>query len=374
MRIAFYCNLMGWPKKSAGGVRQWVLALANGLVARGYAVDVLTEAPAARFVDEPRLDARVGRVVLGARGPGATRRLNRYVERHPDVRVVAALNEFNLRAARLKRRFGDSVQVMLTQHENLSGDRVWRKRLKYWWTGRAVRRRFPQADTVVCVSRGVAEDLRDHFGVPAEKLHAIYNPAFSESFLHDMHAPVDHPWLRDKTAPVIVAVGRLHPVKGFDDLLRAFSQLRAQREARLIILGEGRARVALEAQVRELDLTHSVQLPGRVENVAAWMSRCDVFALSSHAEGFGNALVEALAVGLPIVSTRCPSGPAEILEHGRWGVLVPVGDASAMAQALARVLDAPPPDREALRERARAFSLDTAMDQYLALWKQPAGA
>ena len=131
LRVAFYCNLMGWPKRSGGGVRQWVLALANGLVERGVAVDVLTEAPAARFVDEPLLDERVGRVVLGRRGWLARRRLRRYVLDHPGVRLVAALNDFNIAAARLKARLGARAHVTITQHENLSGDGSWRKKLKY---------------------------------------------------------------------------------------------------------------------------------------------------------------------------------------------------------------------------------------------------
>ncbi|NKF23606.1 glycosyltransferase [Solimonas marina] len=370
MRIAFYCNLMGWPKKSGGGVRQWVLALANGLVARGHTVDVLTEAPPAKFRDEPRLDPRIGRVVLGRRGPRATRRLRDYLLESGDVRLVAALNDFNLTAARLKPRVGARAQIMLTQHENLSGDRVWRKKLKYWLLGRAVRRDFRRADSVVCVSHGVADDLREQFGVPAALLHTIYNPAFSEDFVRGMDAPVEHAWLRDKTVPVVIAVGRLHPVKGFDDLLRAFARLLERRDARLIILGEGRSRADLEAQVARDGLTDKVALPGRVENVAAWMARSDLFALTSHAEGFGNALVEGLAAGLRIVATRCPSGPAEILEDGRWGTLVPVGDPQAFADAMDRALSAPSPDREAQLARARAFSLDAALDQYLALWSQ----
>jgi glycosyltransferase involved in cell wall biosynthesis len=370
LRIAFYCNLMGWPKPSSGGVRQWVLALANGLVARGYTVDVLTESPQRYFKDEPLLDARVGRVVLGRRGLIATHNLRRYVRQHPGVRLVGALNDFNLRAAALKPGFGGNAHVMVTQHENLSGDAVWRKALKYRWTTRAITREFNRADAVVGVSNGVVSDLRDRFGVRSELLHAIYNPAFSESFLLHAKTPVEHPWLNDPTVPVIIAVGRLHPVKGFDDLLTAFAKLRRTRDARLIILGEGRVRAELEAQVKRLGLSSNAILPGRVENVAAWMSRASLFALSSHAEGFGNALVEALACGLRIVSTRCPSGPAEILEQGRWGRLVPVRDTDAFAQAMDEALQAPPPDRYALLQRARDFSLDQALDQYLDIWNR----
>lgn len=370
-RIAFYCNLMGWPKRSGGGVRQWVLALANGLVERGYAVDVLTEAPARRFVDEPRLDARIGRVVLGRKGWFATRRLRAYVAAHPGVRLVAALNDFNFVAARLKPKLGAQAHVMVTQHENLSGDGSWRKKLKYLRITRAVSRDFNLADAVVGVSRGVVDDLRDRYGVQAERLHAIYNPAYSDDFLDQAQAPVDHPWLQDKTCPVVIAVGRLHPVKGFDDLIAAFALLRRTRDARLIILGEGRIRAELEAQVQSLGLQDCVALPGRMGSVAPWMARADLFVLSSRAEGFGNALIEALACGLRVVATRCPSGPGEILENGRWGRLVPPRDREALALAMTEELDAPPPDRAALLARAREFSLDQALDQYLAIWRQP---
>lgn len=372
LRVAFYCNLMGWPKRSGGGVRQWVLALANGLVARGYTVDVLTEAPSRRFVDEPMLDARVGRIVLGRRGWFATRRLRRYVLDHPGVRLVAALNEFNFIAASVKSRLGARAHVTVTQHENLSGEGSWRKKLNYRRITRAVRSHFNRADAVVGVSRGVVEDLRDRFGVREDLLHAIYNPAFSESLLADARAPVDHPWLLDKTRPVLLAVGRLHPVKGFDDLIAAFATLRRRLDARLIILGEGRVRAELEQQVRDLGLSDVVSLPGRQANVASWMARADLFVLSSRAEGFGNALIEAMACGLRIVATRAPSGPAEILEDGRWGRLVPVGDHAAMADAMQEGLAAGPPDRAALLDRARAFSLEQALDGYLSIWRQPA--
>src|SRR3546814_12038235 len=119
LHIAFYCNLLGWPKRSGGGVRQWVLTMANALVEAGHQVDILTEAPARRFIDEPLLDARIRRVLLG-KGILAGFRLRRYVGAHHGDRVVAALDYYNLRAARLKRRFGDQVPVMLHTHANLS--------------------------------------------------------------------------------------------------------------------------------------------------------------------------------------------------------------------------------------------------------------
>ena len=139
---------MGWPKRSSGGVRQWVLTMANALVESGYVVDVLSEAPRRRFVDEPLLDARVGRVILGHRLL-ARFRLDAYVRAHPGVRIVSALNHYNVEAARLKRRFKDRVHVTLTQRENLSADAAWLSARKYGRATQGARRDFSRADAVV---------------------------------------------------------------------------------------------------------------------------------------------------------------------------------------------------------------------------------
>ena len=370
LRIAFYCNLMGWPKRSSGGVRQWVLTMANALVERGYAVDVLTDAPRHRFIDEPLLDARVGRVILGHRWL-ARFGLDAYVRRHPGVRIVSALNHYNVEAARLKKRFGGRVHVVLTQRENLSADQAWLSARKYGRATRGARRDFSRADAVVCVSEGLAQDLRDNFGVDPGRLHTIYNPAYRARFVDAARDPVQHPWLLQKERPVVLAAGRLHHVKGFDDLLAAFARLRERIDARLLILGEGKARPALEAQVAALGLAEHVQLPGRVPTLAPWMARADLFVLSSRREGLPAVLIEALSIGMNVVATRCPSGPEEILEQGRWGRLVPVGDVPALAEAMAQAMEHPPADREALQARAAEFSLERALDRYLALWRRP---
>lgn len=368
LHVAFYCNLMGWPKRSGGGVRQWVLTMANALVDLGHQVDILTEAPARKFIDEPLLDARVNRVLLG-KGLLAGVRLQRYVRNHPGVRLVAALDYYNIRAARLKRRFGDQLHVMITQRENLSADASWRATLKYRHTVRAVRRHFNDADAVVAVSNGLADDLHDNFGVRRERLHTIYNPAYRQNFVDAADHAVEHPWLSDKQGPVVIAVGRLHHVKGFDDLLRAFAQLPPELGAKLIILGEGKARQSLQALLENLGLQNTAVLAGRVPSSAPWVSRSDLFVLSSRREGLPAVLIEALALGVPVVATRCPSGPEEILESGRLGRLVEVGDIAAMAAAIADVLRDTDIDRAALKTRAAEFSLERALQQYLALWR-----
>lgn len=150
--------------------------------------------------------------------------------------------------------------------------------------------------------------------------------------------------------------GSVDSAKDFPTLLRAFALLRRNLDARLVILGQGEQAVELQAIARSLDVANAVDLPGFVENPAAYMRRASVFALTSAWEGFGMVLAEALAVGCPVVSTDCPSGPREILADGRYGPLVPVGDHVALAAALESLIRTPP-SRDALRDAAWRFSV-----------------
>ena len=194
----------------------------------------------------------------------------------------------------------------------------------------------------------------------------IYNPVVVPELFRLSGEPVEDIWFRDSKLPVVLSAGRLSAAKDYPTLLRAFSSLIKVRPARLVILGEGEERASLEAMVRDLGLKDVVDLPGFVKNPYAYMSKAAVFALSSAWEGFGNVLVEAMAVGTPVVATNCPSGPAEILENGKYGQLVKVGDEEAMAARILTELDGPT-NSEVLRHRARDFSYDEIADQYLEL-------
>jgi glycosyltransferase involved in cell wall biosynthesis len=226
-----------------------------------------------------------------------------------------------------------------------------------------VGRSYLAADGITAVSQGIAEDLVCSFGLPRERVTTIYNPVVTPELLAQAQAPLDHPWFAPDAPPVILGVGRLHPQKDFPTLLRAFARVRAVRVVRLVILGEGEQRAALQQLVAELGLTKDVALPGFVGNPFAYMARAGVFVLSSAYEGLPGVLIQALACGCPVVSTDCPSGPGEILEQGAYGPLVGVGDVAALAQAMLALL-AHPPAAERLRHRAAEFSLDRAVDRY----------
>ena len=228
---------------------------------------------------------------------------------------------------------------------------------------RRYRRLFAGAAHFVGVSQGVSASLAATMGLPGDCITTIYNPVVTSDLHVRMEERPDHPWLLDREPPVILAAGRLSHEKDFFTLIKAFARVAAQRPCRLIILGEGGLRKELEGLVAELRLTDRVSLPGWVENPFAFMSRASLFVLSSTYEGLPGVLIQALACGCPCVSTDCPAGPAEVLQDGRVGPLVPVGDDAALAQAMARILHQPP-DRQALRQRAAYFSVDRAVTAY----------
>jgi glycosyltransferase involved in cell wall biosynthesis len=176
-------------------------------------------------------------------------------------------------------------------------------------------------------------------------------------------APSPHPWFTE-SLPVIVGAGRLTPEKDFPTLIRAFARFRKTQPARLIIVGEG----PLEAPLRELTVSlgiaEDVDFPGFTPNPFAYMQRAALFVMSSAWEGSGNVLVEALALGVPSVSTDCPFGPRETLADGRYGSLVPVGDDVALAEAMQKTL-AHPHSKDFLKEAVRDFQIDYSARRYL---------
>jgi len=225
---------------------------------------------------------------------------------------------------------------------------------------------YRRADRVVAVSAGVGDDLIRTLRLPKRSLAVVPNGLDLEAVRRLAAETTDHRWLVDHDVPVILAVGRLATQKAFDQLIEAFAVLRRTRSARLLILGEGRIRRSLEAQVQALGLQDDVDLPGETSNVFAYMARADLFVLSSRWEGFPNVLVEALACGCPVVATDCPSGPSEILDGGRYGSLVPVDDVPALTAAMEATLGAPL-SRDVLMGRAATYSIDAMADAYCRL-------
>ncbi|MGB2886052.1 MAG: glycosyltransferase, partial [Dehalococcoidia bacterium] len=199
-------------------------------------------------------------------------------------------------------------------------------------------------------------------GLPRKKIEVIYNPVITPELLEKAREPVDHPWFQPGEPPVVLGVGRLTEQKDFPTLLRAFALVRKERAARLVILGEGEDRPELKALVDELGIAEDVDMPGFVDNPYGYMAGAAVFALSSRWEGLPTVLIEAMALGKPVVATDCPSGAREILNDGRYGTLVPVGDAKRLATGISGMLEHPV---EPLPSWVDRFRPDCTIQAYL---------
>lgn len=387
------------PHLRGGGAERSVLNLAGGLIDRGHRVDIVLfrarihygrEVPkgARLFVVENRPDQRskdgaaealarlvqlrarptVGDWMHAARAfdwdplcladPNLIRQARAVagymtVEK-PDC-VLPNLPRAKV-AALLAGRFLAGPPPIVPVVRNFVQYRRRRHRRKY-------RHLFGSATHFVGVSQGVSDSLTAAIGVPNKNITTLYNPVVTPDLHARMAERPNHPWLVDGGAPVVLAAGRLTTPKDYPTLIKAFARLASRRSCRLIILGEGKKRKGLERLVEELKLGNRVSLPGWVENPFAFMSRASLFALTSIHEGLPGVLVQALACGCPCVSTDCPAGPAEILQGGKLGPLVPVGDDVGLAAAMDRVLDRPP-NEQLLQQRAADFSVDKVVSAY----------
>lgn len=352
------------PSLEGGGVRRVMVNLARGFSAAGTTVDmVLARAKGSYLAQLPPavrvIDLHTDRVAHALPG------LARYLRRERPAALLTAMEHAGLVALGARRLSGVAVRVVVSAHTIYSQEtRHFPHRRNRFLVPFLVRRLYPRAGAIVAVSNGVAGDLARAAGLPRERIRVIPNPVITPELLVQMREPLEHPWFAPGEPPVVLSVGRLTAEKDFPLLLEAFVLLRrGGRRARLIMLGEGPERAKLEALIARSGLVAEIALPGFVANPYPYLVRAAVVALSSRWEGFGNVLVEALAAGAPVVSTDCPSGPAEILDGGRYGRLTPVGDAAALAAALSDTLDAPP-EPALLRQRSRDFTLERILPLY----------
>jgi glycosyltransferase involved in cell wall biosynthesis len=337
MRIA-----LTLPSLAGGGAQRIFVDLARGLLDRSVDVDLVLVRDEGELRDSVPPGAEV--VLLGG-GPvsRAVPKLARYLRsRRPDV-VVPAIFHMSLCTLLAARLVRPRVPVVVSHHNQLSLSARHGAHAKDRVVPWLVRAGYPFADGVVAVSEGVADDLASVAHLPRSGIDVIYNPVDFDRVSAAAAAPVEHPWLAEKTGLVLVAAGRLTAQKDFATLLRAVALLDA--DVRLVVLGEGELRPELEGLARDLGVDDRVDLPGFCANPYPSYRAADLFVLSSRWEGLPTVLVEALFLGVPIVSTDCPSGPAEILAGGRWGRLVPPGDPTAMAEAIRASLAAGRPLR-----------------------------
>lgn len=350
------------PELADGGAERVTLNLIGQLVKRNYEVDlVLAHAQESDLAKVPDLIRVVN--LEAPRTLASLPALMQYLRREQPEAMLSVMNFASIVALWARCLAGVSTYMVAVEHNTLSvankNASRWRSRL----IPLLIRCFYPWADGIIAVSKGVADDLVQMAGLSQETIQVVYNPVISPEIQGKAHIPVDHPWFDPGQPPVILAAGRLRPQKDFPTLINAFAKVRQNRAARLLILGEGPERNALEALIRELGLQQDVSLLGFVENPYAYMSRASLFVLSSRWEGLPTVLIEALYCGVPVISTDCPSGPREILINGQYGSLVPVQDVPALVEAIGLGLSGhiPRPPEESWRP----YELETIVEQYI---------
>lgn len=360
------------PNLEGGGVQRQMLNIASGLADAGVNVTlIIFQAKGRRAAPlRPMVPSNARMIDFDQEIPRrGMMDLIRYLRKERPPVVMSGLEHVNVITLVARALCGSRTRVIATVHNMISkwGDMMGTslyERLRGHVHKTGIRITYPWADMLAPVSQGLADDvLRNAPAVRPERVRVTYNPLISEGLLQKSRCEPEHPWFQDGV-PIVLAVGRLNKQKNFANLISAFAATRKSVEARLLILGEGEDRAMLEQQVTELGLTDSVSMPGFLANPYACMARAHVLALSSDHEGLPSVLIEALACGTPVISTDCPSGPSEILQNGRYGVLVPVGDSAALSQALTANLSAPksPPPVESWQPYKRELIIQTWLD------------
>lgn len=348
-----------------------VLNLLEEFARRGLRVDLLPIRESGVRLDD--LPAGIRVVRTGAsHALTAVPSLVRYLRRvQPPVMLVA--KDRAARAAVWARAICRArTRIVVRLGTNLAASLANRSALRRWARYLPMRLSYPMVNRVIAVSDGVAADTAAITGLARNRIAVIRNPVVTPRLVEMAREEPDHPWLRSGDVPVIVGAGRFTRQKDFPTLIRAFARVRGRRPCRMLILGEGAGKTEIEQLAAELGVADDLSLPGFASNPYAYLARASLFVLSSRWEGSPNVLTEALALGIPVVSTDCPSGPREILRDGRYGPLVPMEDETALGQAMLETLEKPL-DAATLREAVREYTVERSADRYLEVLGLAAG-
>ena len=370
--IAFFLqNLEG------GGAERAIVALAGEIAKQGHAVDLVVAHAGGGF--RPEISPAVNIVDFAANTHRLIFcRLIAYLRRRNPTAVMSALDVPNIMLIVAARMAGYKGRAIISQRAVVAAaQREWPQGRR-WLITLLQRVLFRRADALISNSHAAANEVRELLGVPADRISVIHNAVDMERISQLAREPLSNHWLSKLQQPLIVSVGSLTARKDVGTLIKAFASVKAQRQAHLVIIGkvEGRNSRAeqrkIEELILELGLSANVHLPGFDANPYKWMAAAAVFVSSSMEEGFPNVIAEALALGRPIVATDCPGDTAELLQHGKWGRLVPVGNPERMADAILDALD--DPNLPNGRIRAADFLPSKSTSAYLKVllpeWKQ----
>lgn len=356
------------PSFAGGGAERIFVRLANHMVGRGMSVHFIVNHDGGPM--KALLSERVTLHVLGKRSSArAVPDLVAALKTMRPATLIAALTKANLAALLAARLAGGATRVVVCERNQFSAMRqregIVRRTLITW----AARLLYPRAHAVIGNTDEVTRDIARMAGLEEGRIGVIHNPAPDlDQIVAARAAPAPHPWLGG-AQPTAIAIGRLVPQKDYPTMLQALA--RSVPELRLLVLGDGPLQSELEAMAQDLGLSDRVAFLGFQMNRFDYLVRADVFLLSSKTEGFPNALIEAVAAGVPAISTDCAGGGArEILGRDFPDRISPVGDANAMAQIIGTVLDLrgserASDDRRRIAAIAERYHIDAVADAFL---------
>jgi glycosyltransferase involved in cell wall biosynthesis len=359
-RVCIYITSYG-----DGGVERMLVNLANGLNHLGVTVDFIVQHNRGPYLEHLPPEANL----IEFQSDNPKERLQKLLsyldEFSPDALISAKTKDDRVALAAKKKTRAKTLFFLRPGTEISQRMRARKANLfKRWLTYRRLKHLVLQADGVIAVSQGVADDVVNITGIDTNKITVVRNPNITPQFYQMAQAPVDHPWFKPGEPPVIIGMGGLRRAKDFSTLICAFALVAKKRPCRLLILGRGHLREELLKLADSLGVLDRVELPGFFPNPYPFLSHSALFVLSSRWEGSPNVLTEALALGVPVVATHCTGGPYEITQGGKYGKLVPVGDVEGLSQAISQTLDNPP-DTTWLKTAVTEYTMEQSARAYL---------
>lgn len=343
------------PSVHGGGAERAMLIFAEELLKLGFEVELVVGTLDGAWRDA--IPENLAVVDLGSRRMiHAILPLRRYIRARKPRIMFSTISHANVGALIAKILSGVRVSVVVRQSNTPLSEHT--GSFGTWFVAHLIPYLYPHADAILAVSQSVREELVEMNPKMAPRIKVVPTPVLSPSVYKRAQVVPKHTWYQRKDKPIIVSVGRLKPHKGMFELIEAFSMLKHEIDARLVILGEGDDRSRLEGLIDRLGLEDDIALLGFMDNPFSFMKHADLFVLASHFEGLPNVLIQALALGVPVVATDSPGGVRELLGDGKYGRLVPLHRREMLAQGM----------MEELRKKESAVRESACLEQYDVHW------
>ncbi len=354
------------PNLDGGGAQKVLVSLANEFSRRGVDVTLVVADSDGPYYSKVSESVTIYDLE-SSRALTSFIRLVSYFNSCDPSAVLSTLTYFNVLVAAAHFISGSDSRLVLRETTHPTASRVRRTSWKDHMISLFAEWAYGYASSVVAISKQVADSVSKIRNIPVSKINVLYNPVNTEGIRTSLEG---QRLGKQIDSSFLLSVGRLVYDKDFDCVLHAYYQIQKVRDIDLAIIGEGPQRDNLEALASDLGIRQNVYMPGYVDDPYPYMDESRLLVLASRWEGFGNVLIEAMATGTPVVATNCPGGPSEILGDGRWGHLVPVGEPTALAQAIIRTLDEPPAPPVELRQRAKRYDIKRISTEYLNVLSQ----